>query len=67
MQDEKKTWTEEKHSLYLEHLEASFVKRMHQSMRLFAQCSEQNKRGENISQVRPTSVRNASEKVFELT
>ncbi|KAL9141497.1 hypothetical protein ABFS82_14G108500 [Erythranthe guttata] len=57
------TWTEEKHCLYLENLEASFVKQLHQSMRLRSQRSDRNKRDGNISQVRPTNVHNASEKL----
>ncbi|KAL7082646.1 hypothetical protein ACP275_14G113600 [Erythranthe tilingii] len=57
------TWTEEKHCLYLENLEASFVKQLHQSMRLLSQCSDRNKRHGNISRVRPTNVHNASEKL----
>ncbi|KAL7125288.1 hypothetical protein ABFS83_14G107900 [Erythranthe nasuta] len=56
-------WTEEMHCLYLENLEASFVKQLHQSMRLLSQRSDRNKREGNISQVRPTNVHNASEKL----
>ncbi|KAI3448109.1 hypothetical protein Pfo_004774 [Paulownia fortunei] len=61
LQDDCTTWTDEKHGLYLEHLEVSFVKQLHQSMGLLAQCSEQNKRDKNISQLRPINVHIASE------
>ncbi|KAL2460249.1 cold regulated protein 27 [Abeliophyllum distichum] len=48
LMDNCKAWTNEKHSLYLNHLEVSFVKQLNQSMG----C---------ISQKRPSSVHNASE------
>ncbi|KAK6120971.1 hypothetical protein DH2020_045281 [Rehmannia glutinosa] len=52
--NDRTTWTDEKHSLYLEHLEVSFVKQLHQSMGLLAQCSDLNKREDkNVCQLRP--------------
>ncbi|KAL0412546.1 UNVERIFIED_CONTAM: hypothetical protein Sradi_1456300 [Sesamum radiatum] len=59
--DDSATWTDEKHSLYLEYLEVSFVKHLHQSMGLLAPHSEQNKRGKDISQLRTVNVHNTFE------
>ncbi|KAK4405215.1 putative fucosyltransferase-like protein [Sesamum angolense] len=59
--DDSKTWTDEKHSLYLEYLEVSFVKHLHQSMGLLAPYSEQNKRDKDISQMRTIGVHNTLE------
>ncbi|KAK4424195.1 hypothetical protein Salat_1612900 [Sesamum alatum] len=59
--DDSTTWTDEKHSLYLEHLEVSFVKHLHQSMGLLAPYSEQNKRDKDISQLRTIDVCNTFE------
>ncbi|KAL8060598.1 hypothetical protein ABFX02_02G035000 [Erythranthe guttata] len=55
-------WTDEKHNLYLHHLEASFVKQLHQTKRLLAKCSEQNLIDINVSRKRSINVNNASEK-----
>ncbi|KAI3445980.1 hypothetical protein Pfo_002645 [Paulownia fortunei] len=59
--DDRTRWTDEKHNLYLHHLEVSFVKQLHQSKCLLAQCSEQNQGGINMSQKRLINVENASE------
>lgn len=56
-------WTDEKHSLYLEHLEVSFVKQLHQSIGLLPQCSNKNKRDNNSAVMPPVNVDDASEKV----
>lgn len=56
-------WTDEKHSLYLEHLEVSFVKQLHQSVGFLAKCSDQNKGDKNITQTCPINVHNTSEQV----
>ncbi|KAK6159337.1 hypothetical protein DH2020_006651 [Rehmannia glutinosa] len=59
--DDRTAWTDEKHNSYLHHLEASFVKQLHQSKCLLAQCSDQNQRDINIFQKRLSNVKNASE------
>ncbi|XP_011092568.1 uncharacterized protein LOC105172718 isoform X2 [Sesamum indicum] len=59
--DDSTTWTDEKHSLYLEYLEVSFVKHLHQSMGLLAPYSEQNKRDKDISQMRTIDAHNTFE------
>ncbi|KAK6136907.1 hypothetical protein DH2020_029352 [Rehmannia glutinosa] len=59
--DDRTAWTNEKHNSYLHHLEASFVKQLHQSKCLLAQCSDQNQRDINIFQKQLTNVKNASE------
>lgn len=59
-------WTDEKHSLYLEHLEASFVKQLHQAIGFLPQCSNQNKRINDSAATLPITVYNTSEKVEAL-
>ncbi|KAG8368379.1 hypothetical protein BUALT_Bualt15G0039400 [Buddleja alternifolia] len=54
------TWTDEKHNLYLNDLEVSFVKQLHQSKGWFAQCSEQEQIDMNISQKQLMNVHNAT-------
>ncbi|CAA0807528.1 Unknown protein [Striga hermonthica] len=54
-------WTNEKHNLYLHHLELSFVKQLHYSKALEAQCSDQNQGDSNISHKWLTHVKNAPE------
>ncbi|CAA2989071.1 Hypothetical predicted protein [Olea europaea subsp. europaea] len=61
LMDNCRAWTNEKHNLYLNHLEVSFVKQLNQSMGFRAQCSEQNKSEINVSQKKPSSVRYTSE------
>lgn len=56
-------WTDEKHSSYLEQLEASFVKQLHQSISLLAQCSNHNEGDKGIPQVHPVNTCDASEQV----
>ncbi|KAL8540358.1 hypothetical protein ACS0TY_001822 [Phlomoides rotata] len=55
-------WTDEKHSLYLEHLEVSFVKQLQQSIGLLPQYSNYNKRVNGSAVMRRINVDNASEK-----
>ncbi|KAG8368378.1 hypothetical protein BUALT_Bualt15G0039300 [Buddleja alternifolia] len=55
------TWTDEKHNLYLNDLEVSFVKQLRQSKGLFAQCSEQEQIDMNRSKKRLMKVHNATE------
>ncbi|PIN06053.1 hypothetical protein CDL12_21394 [Handroanthus impetiginosus] len=59
--DDSAMWTDEKHSLYLELLEVSFVKQLHESMGLFAQHTKQNKRDKNISENWPIDVNYTTE------
>ncbi|KZV17774.1 hypothetical protein F511_01583 [Dorcoceras hygrometricum] len=54
-------WTNEKHSLYLTHLELSFVKHLHRSMDLIVQNSEKNQTDKSIFQKRQASVQTAAE------
>lgn len=56
-------WTDEKHSSYLEHLEVSFVKQLHQSIRLLAQCSNHDVGDKGIPQMHPVNARDASKQV----
>ncbi|KAH6834355.1 hypothetical protein C2S53_012102 [Perilla frutescens var. hirtella] len=56
-------WTDEKHSLYLENLEVSFVKQLHQSINSLAQCSNQVKGDKIITQIHPITARDTSEQV----
>ncbi|XP_047967257.1 cold-regulated protein 28-like [Salvia hispanica] len=44
-------WTDEKHNIYLEHLEVSFVKQLHQSISLLDKCSDQDEGERSISQI----------------
>ncbi|XP_041992849.1 cold-regulated protein 28-like [Salvia splendens] len=44
-------WTDEKHSIYLEHLELSFVKQLHQSISLLEKCSDQDEGERSISRI----------------
>lgn len=44
-------WTDEKHSIYLEHLEVSFVKQLHQSISLLEKCSDQDEGERSISRI----------------
>ncbi|KAL2477261.1 uncharacterized protein Fot_46275 [Forsythia ovata] len=61
LMDNCKAWTNEKHNLYLKNLEVSFVKQLNQSMDFLAQCTEQNKSENRVSQKQSSSVHNASE------
>ncbi|XP_022860723.1 uncharacterized protein LOC111381192 isoform X3 [Olea europaea var. sylvestris] len=63
LMDDCKAWTNEKHNLYLNHLEVSFVKQLNQSMGFLAQCSKQNKSENSVSQNRASSVHNASKQL----
>ncbi|XP_073157506.1 cold-regulated protein 27-like [Henckelia pumila] len=54
-------WTNEKHSLYLTHLEVSFVKHLHRSMDLIVQNSEKSQIDTNICQKRPANVQTFAE------
>ncbi|CAA2964410.1 Hypothetical predicted protein [Olea europaea subsp. europaea] len=63
LMDDCKAWTNEKHNLYLNHLEVSFVKQLNQSMGFLAQCSKQNKSENSVSQNRASSVHNASKQI----
>ncbi|XP_031116791.1 cold-regulated protein 28-like [Ipomoea triloba] len=53
-------WTNEKHNLYLDILEASFVKQLYQST-LLSRCSEQNKNNRNVVKELPAKM----DRVFE--
>nr|GMD84296.1 uncharacterized protein LOC109162138 [Ipomoea batatas] len=53
-------WTNEKHNLYLDILEASFVKQLYQST-LLSKCSEQNKNNRNVVKELPAKM----DRVFE--
>ncbi|KAG8364257.1 hypothetical protein BUALT_Bualt19G0109400 [Buddleja alternifolia] len=64
--DECTTWTDEKHSSYLNNLEVSFVKQLHQSMGLLAPCSQLKPEDRNISLIRPINVQNASGQITVL-
>ncbi|KAK4437887.1 hypothetical protein Salat_0122800 [Sesamum alatum] len=59
--DDRSAWTDEKHNLYLHHLEVSFVEQLKQSKYLIAQFSEENKRHINISEKQLINVSNAFE------
>nr|GME12821.1 uncharacterized protein LOC109162138 [Ipomoea batatas] len=53
-------WTNEKHNLYLDILEASFIKQLYQST-LLSRCSEQNKNNRNVVKELPAKM----DRVFE--
>ncbi|XP_051132834.1 uncharacterized protein LOC127252618 isoform X2 [Andrographis paniculata] len=54
--DDNINWTDEKHCLYLEHLEVSFVKQLHQSMGLGEHSPGKNNKGNSSSQFQMRSV-----------
>ncbi|XP_059652879.1 cold-regulated protein 28 [Cornus florida] len=54
-------WTDGKHSLYLDSLEASFVHQLHQSKGLLAWCSAQNTCDPNLSCQLPSNTCNSSD------
>ncbi|CAA2991572.1 uncharacterized protein LOC111389122 isoform X2 [Olea europaea var. sylvestris] len=64
--DNPTTWTNEKHNLYLDHLEVSFVRQLQQSMGLLASCSELNKSEKHLSQKRHADVRISSHQLTVL-
>ncbi|KAL1557960.1 hypothetical protein AAHA92_08486 [Salvia divinorum] len=44
-------WTDEKHRIFLEHLEVSFVKQLHQSISLLEQRSDQDEGERSITRI----------------
>ncbi|XP_057783038.1 cold-regulated protein 27-like [Salvia miltiorrhiza] len=56
-------WTDEKHNLFLEHLEVSFVKQLHQSISLLDQCSYQDKGDKSITQIDQINARDTSKQL----
>lgn len=56
-------WTDEKHSLFLEHLEFSFVKQLHQSISLLPRCLDQDEGDRSIRQVDQINACDTSEQV----
>ncbi|KAL3814233.1 hypothetical protein ACJIZ3_015501 [Penstemon smallii] len=61
--DDCAAWTDERHNLYLNHLELSFVKQLHQSKALLMQCSDQHQMDINLSKKRLIDVRISSEQL----
>ncbi|XP_019169668.1 PREDICTED: uncharacterized protein LOC109165391 isoform X2 [Ipomoea nil] len=56
-------WTNEKHNLFLNLLEASFVKKMHKSMTLHSQYQEQNKVNRSLSHKLPAKINRVSKQL----
>jgi hypothetical protein len=56
-------WTDQKHSLYLDSLEASFVTELQRSMRLRGLCSQDNVRGTYSPEEPRTKTRKSSDEV----
>ncbi|XP_024960285.1 uncharacterized protein LOC112500904 isoform X2 [Cynara cardunculus var. scolymus] len=54
-------WTDEKHDMYLDHLESSFVEQLHQSIGVLAWCSEHDSKGPYFSQKLHAKTRNTSQ------
>ncbi|KAK9287310.1 hypothetical protein L1049_015723 [Liquidambar formosana] len=54
-------WTDEKHSLYLDSLEASFVNQLHHSMGFLASHSQEKMWDPNSSRKQPAKTRNSSD------
>ncbi|EPS68029.1 hypothetical protein M569_06747, partial [Genlisea aurea] len=52
--DDSAAWTDEKHSMYLEHLEVSFVKQLHKSI------GSRSQRDKHVSQM-PTNYHGVTE------
>ncbi|KAI3702432.1 hypothetical protein L6452_28170 [Arctium lappa] len=57
------TWTDEKHDLYLDHLESSFVEQLHRSIGILSWCSEHDSRGPYFSQKLHAKTRNTSQQL----
>lgn len=60
-------WTDEKHSLFLENLEVSFVKQLNQSISLLDQCSDQDEGDRSITQIDQINTCDTSKQVEALT
>lgn len=54
-------WTDEKHDLYLDHLESSFVEQLHRSIGVLAWCSEHDSKSPYFSQKLHAKTRNTSQ------
>ncbi|KAJ9551835.1 hypothetical protein OSB04_015880 [Centaurea solstitialis] len=56
-------WTNEKHDLYLDHLESSFVEQLHRSIGILAWSSEQDSGGLCFPQKAQAKTRNTSQQL----
>ncbi|KAL7582754.1 hypothetical protein Lser_V15G45814 [Lactuca serriola] len=57
------TWTDEKHDLYLDHLESSFVEQLHRSIGVLAFCSNDDSKSHYLSRKLVAKNRNTSAKL----